>query len=35
MQLIDQQVTETLFYRIRRMTAWLKTQGELVNCNSL
>lgn len=31
MQLIDQQFTETPFYGIRRMTAWLKTQGETVN----
>jgi putative transposase len=31
MQLIDQQFTETPFYGIRRMTAWLHTQGESVN----
>lgn len=31
MKLIDQQFTETPFYGIRRMTAWLKTQGESVN----
>ncbi|NJP10256.1 MAG: transposase [Leptolyngbyaceae cyanobacterium RU_5_1] len=31
MKLIDQQFTETPFYGIRRMTAWLKTQGEEVN----
>lgn len=31
MQMIDQQFTETPFYGIRRMTAWLKTQGEPVN----
>lgn len=31
MKLIDQQFTETPFYGIRRMTAWLKTQGETVN----
>jgi putative transposase len=31
MQLIDQQFTETPFYGIRRMTAWLNTQGETVN----
>jgi putative transposase len=28
MTLIDQQFTETPFYGIRRMTAWLRTQGE-------
>ena len=31
MQLIDQQFTETPFYGIRWMTAWLNTQGETVN----
>jgi len=31
MKLIDQQFTETPFYGIRRMTAWLKSQGEQVN----
>ncbi len=31
MHLIDQQYTATPFYGIRRMTAWLKTQGESVN----
>jgi putative transposase len=31
MKLIDQQYTETPFYGIRRMTAWLKTQGHQVN----
>jgi putative transposase len=31
MHLIDQQFTETPFYGIRRMTAWLHTQGEAVN----
>jgi putative transposase len=31
MKLIDQQFTETPFYGIRRMTAWLRTQGESVN----
>jgi putative transposase len=31
MTLIDQQFTETPFYGIRRMTAWLRTQGEWVN----
>lgn len=31
MQLIDAQYTQTPFYGIRRMTAWLRTQGETVN----
>lgn len=31
MNLIDQQFTQTPFYGIRRMTAWLRTQGYRVN----
>jgi putative transposase len=31
MTLIDQQFTQTPFYGIRRMTAWLRSQGEGVN----
>jgi putative transposase len=31
MNLIDQQFTQTPFYGIRRMTAWLRTQGHRVN----
>ncbi|WP_405127643.1 IS3 family transposase [Romeriopsis navalis] len=31
MALIDQQFTDTPFYGVRRMTAWLRTQGEPVN----
>jgi len=31
MNLIDQQFTEMPFYGVRRMTAWLRSQGELVN----
>ena len=31
MNLIDQQYTATPFYGIRRMSAWLRTQGEIVN----
>lgn len=31
MKLMDQQFTETPFYGIRRMTAWLRAQGEQVN----
>ena len=31
MNLIDAQYTATPFYGIRRMTAWLATQGEIVN----
>lgn len=31
MQLIDQQYTATPFYGIRKMTAWLRQQGEVVN----
>jgi putative transposase len=31
MRLMDQQFTETPFYGARRMTAWLRYQGELVN----
>jgi putative transposase len=31
MKLIDQQFTETPFYGVRRMTAWLRAQGEQVN----
>ncbi|MEP0914755.1 IS3 family transposase [Leptolyngbya sp. GB1-A1] len=31
MNLIDDQYTKTPFYGIRRMTAWLRTQGEAVN----
>ena len=31
MKLIDEQYTQTPFYGVRRMTAWLKTQGHQVN----
>lgn len=31
MNLLDAQYTKTPFYGIRRMTAWLRTQGEAVN----
>jgi putative transposase len=31
MRLIDKQYTDTPFYGTRRMTAWLRTQGEQVN----
>jgi len=31
MRLIDEQFTQTPFYGVRRMTAWLGTQGEVVN----
>lgn len=31
MNLLDRQYTATPFYGIRRLTAWLRTQGELVN----
>lgn len=31
MHLMDAQYTQTPFYGIRRMTAWLRTQGEAVN----
>lgn len=31
MRLIDQQFTETPFYGVRRMTAWLRSVGETVN----
>jgi putative transposase len=31
MQLIDQQFTKTPFYGVRRMTAWLRLQGNAVN----
>lgn len=31
MRLLDEQYTQTPFYGIRRMTAWLQTQGYLVN----
>lgn len=31
MRLLDEQYTATPFYGIRRMTAWLRTQGYLVN----
>lgn len=31
MRLIDKQYTNTPFYGVRRMTAWLETQGEKVN----
>ncbi len=31
MKLLDEQYTETPFYGIRRMTAWLHTQGYMVN----
>lgn len=31
MRMLDQQFTATPFYGVRRMTAWLATQGELVN----
>jgi putative transposase len=32
MNLIDEQFTRTPFYGVERMTAWLKRQGEAVNC---
>ncbi|MEB3295497.1 MAG: IS3 family transposase [Synechococcales bacterium] len=31
MQMIDQQFTQTPFYEVRRMTAWLRQQGHAVN----
>jgi putative transposase len=31
MKMIDRQFTETPFYRVRRMTAWLLSQAEQVN----
>src|SRR5260370_14509311 len=31
MRLLDEQYTRTPFYGIRRMTAWLQTQGYAVN----
>jgi putative transposase len=31
MNLLDQEYTATPFYGIRRLTAWLRTQGEVVN----
>jgi putative transposase len=31
MRLLDEQYTQTPFYGVKRMTAWLKRQGELVN----
>jgi putative transposase len=31
MRLLDEQYTQTPFYGVRRMTAWLQRQGELVN----
>jgi putative transposase len=31
MRMLDQQFTATPFYGVRRMTAWLATQGETVN----
>ena len=31
MRLLDEQYTQTPFYGIRRMTAWLQTQGQQVN----
>jgi putative transposase len=31
MRLLDEQYTRTPFYGVRRMTAWLKTQGHAVN----
>lgn len=31
MRMLDRQFTATPFYGVRRMTAWLATQGELVN----
>lgn len=31
MRLLDEQYTRTPFYGVRRMTAWLQRQGELVN----
>ena len=31
MKLLDEQFTETPFYGVRRMTAWLQSQGECVN----
>lgn len=31
MKLIDQEYTEQPFYGIRKMTAWLRLQGEVVN----
>jgi len=31
MRLLDQQYTDTPYYGIRRMTAWLRSQGYAVN----
>ena len=31
MRLLDQQYTETPYYGVRRMTAWLRSQGYAVN----
>ncbi len=31
MRLLDEQYTQTPFYGVKRMTAWLQRQGELVN----
>jgi putative transposase len=31
MKLLDEQFTQTPFYGVRRMTAWLRAQGEVVN----
>jgi len=31
MRLLDEQYTATPFYGVRRMTAWLRTQGYTVN----
>jgi putative transposase len=31
MRLLDEQYTRTPFYRVKRMTAWLQRQGELIN----
>ena len=31
MQLLDQQYTATPYYGVRRMTAWLQSQGDAVN----
>jgi putative transposase len=31
MRLLDEQYTRTPFYGVRRMTAWLRAQGDVVN----
>jgi putative transposase len=31
MRLLDEQYTRTPFYGVRRMTAWLRGQGSVVN----